>query len=517
VSPTAVERACAHIEPAPATYARRRPDKTVLYGLVREHAETLFAEARDRSDSGYGYPVHVENEFRRYVECGILSHGFLRVHCAGCGRDELVAFSCKARAVCPSCVGRRMSETAARLVDEKLPHAPYRQWVFSFPRRIRVALAKDTQLLSEVLRACMRKVFAYQRKKARALGLSGAKTFAVCFVQRFGSLLQMNPHAHAVLPDGVLVRDEASALTLHELSAPTTEEVEAVALSVVKAVLRVLERAAERADDDDEPAMTAALAQAVASGSGASQAPAGERSGGRATRRAAMVQTALGMFCVHADTSVAADNRRGLERLLRYCARPALAQKRLSRTASGKVRYTLRKPYYTGQTEVVLEPVAFLRRLAAWIPPVRQNQVRYYGALASQSNDREALQHLVSPPVPGSAPEPVGRSAQARDEASDPEAHRSRRSYRRSWARLLRRVFAIEILICPHCHGERTIISAITQADTVAHILTHLGLPTDTSELAHARAPPQVDMFCADDFDMFRADDWPAPSDDRLA
>lgn len=66
---------CSHVEPTPATYTRRRPDKTVLHSVVREHAE-----ARERSDSGYGYPAHVENEFRRYIDCGSLARGFLRVH-----------------------------------------------------------------------------------------------------------------------------------------------------------------------------------------------------------------------------------------------------------------------------------------------------------------------------------------------------------------------------------------------------------------------------------------------------
>ncbi|MSP26596.1 MAG: hypothetical protein EXR75_15895, partial [Myxococcales bacterium] len=49
------------------------------------------------------------------------------------------------------------------------------------------------------------------------------------------------------------------------------------------------------------------------------------------------------------------DDRPALERLLRYAARPAFSHKRLSRTPSGKVCYRLPKPYYTGQTEVVLE------------------------------------------------------------------------------------------------------------------------------------------------------------------
>jgi len=36
-----------------------------------------------------------------FLECGILAHGFLRLLCANCGHDKLVAFSCKRRGFCP--------------------------------------------------------------------------------------------------------------------------------------------------------------------------------------------------------------------------------------------------------------------------------------------------------------------------------------------------------------------------------------------------------------------------------
>ena len=38
--------------------------------------------------------------------------------------------------------------------------------------------------------------------------------------------------------------------------------------------------------------------------------------------------------------------------MLRYAARPAFAQKRLTLLPSGKICYRLRRPYYTGQTIV---------------------------------------------------------------------------------------------------------------------------------------------------------------------
>jgi ribosomal protein S27E len=97
-------------------------------------------------------PCFVEREFRAFLECGVLSRGFLRVHCASCGMDRVVGFSCKKRGWCPSCGGRRMAETAAHLVDHVLPHVPIRQWVLSVRHGLRYRMAYDADLLSRVMR-----------------------------------------------------------------------------------------------------------------------------------------------------------------------------------------------------------------------------------------------------------------------------------------------------------------------------------------------------------------------------
>ena len=51
-------------------------------------------------------------EFDAFLECGILAHGFLRLRCADCAHEKLVAFSCKKRGFCTSCGARRMVERA---------------------------------------------------------------------------------------------------------------------------------------------------------------------------------------------------------------------------------------------------------------------------------------------------------------------------------------------------------------------------------------------------------------------
>ena len=69
----------------------------------------MLAEARVHDPHGFGLPRYVERELERYLECGILGRGFARVRCDACRREILVAFSCKSRAICPSCTARRMA------------------------------------------------------------------------------------------------------------------------------------------------------------------------------------------------------------------------------------------------------------------------------------------------------------------------------------------------------------------------------------------------------------------------
>ncbi len=118
-------------------YRRRRPECTVLYEAVRQDLETWLARSREAYPDDDPIPVWVEAEFRRYLECGILAHGFARARCSTCRQEFLVAFSCKGRGICPSCNARRMAETAAHLVDHVFPQVAVRQWVLSFPKRLR--------------------------------------------------------------------------------------------------------------------------------------------------------------------------------------------------------------------------------------------------------------------------------------------------------------------------------------------------------------------------------------------
>ncbi len=132
---------------------------------------------------------------RTRLKCGRLEHGFLRVRCTTCHAERLVAFSCKRRGFCPSCGARRMTESAALLVDEVLPAEPIRQWVLSVPFPLRFLFAAEPAAMGRVLAIVYRAMANALIRKAGLTRATG-QTGAVTLIQRFGSALNLNIHFH---------------------------------------------------------------------------------------------------------------------------------------------------------------------------------------------------------------------------------------------------------------------------------------------------------------------------------
>ena len=175
-------------------------------------------------------------------------------------------------------------------------------------------------------------------------------------------------------------------------------------------------------------------------------------------------------FTLHANTQVPAHRRDQLERLLRYTARGAVALERLAEDAHGDLVYTFTKPWSDGTTGIRLSPLELLEKLAALVPLPRVHLVRYAGCLAPHSKLRDAIT-----PTP-------------RHQGVD-ESKASSATPHWSWARLLKRVFALDLGTCPFCQrGTLQIIAAITQAEVIQKILRHLKRAADPPPLAPARA-----------------------------
>ena len=479
--------------PARGLYRRRAPETTALHEVVRGHLDTLLEEARRRSDEGHGYPAFVQREFARYLDCGQLPRGFARLRCPDCGFERLVAFSCKGR-ICPSCWARRAGDTAAHLVDRVLPRARYRQWVLTFPWQVRFLLAVDGKFLSEVLGVFLKTLFAWMRLRGRRAGIRMGEAGAVTFVQRFGGILNLNPHFHCAVPDGLFVEpadgDGTGPVEFHPLPPPTEAEFQAFARRVATRLGKLARRRLEEAENDPRwksPRRAAYLSSAW----DALRAPG--RAGGHDDPDAKPLCARIDGFSLHAARTVAPSDRTGLERLCRYGLRAPFSQERLSVDPDGQVRCRLLRPWPTpeGRLDLVLEPVAFLRRLAALIPAPYLNLVRYHGVFANRHGFRKRL----PAPVPGAGsvvpapapPHPLpGPSAAAR--RPDTSAERPRRL---PWAALLRRVLDVDALTCPRCNVPMVVLAFLTDPAVVRRILVHLQLPADVPPLGALREAPE--------------------------
>ena len=164
--------------PAPSTpYIRRRPELSPLYQVVLRHLESFLA-----TDD---VPAFAARALRRFLNCGLLCAGFVRVRCPECHEESLVAFSCKDRGFCPSCMSRRAAQTAANLVDFVLPTQPLRQWVFVLPFDLHARVACDGPLESAVLGVFIEELTAHLRTVTGApRPLAQAGTISVS--QHFG-------------------------------------------------------------------------------------------------------------------------------------------------------------------------------------------------------------------------------------------------------------------------------------------------------------------------------------------
>lgn len=159
---------------------------------------------------------------------------------------------------------------------------------------------------------------------------------------------------------------------------------------------------------------------------------------------------ASGGFSVDASVRVEGEDRAGIERLVRYCARGPLALERLHAlggqdalaSPDARLLYRLPEPDLQGRTALLLSPLELLERLAALIPPPRIHRHRYHGLLAPHARLRPMVVAIGREGVEAVEPAAAASSQPASSQllapipfSADPE--RSPSSSRIAWAQLL--------------------------------------------------------------------------------
>ncbi len=110
-------------------YRPRRPRASPLYRLVEAHYDEVKGQWGARFERRYGFwRGFVDEQVRRFLDCGLFDNGFARIRCPSC-HEDLLAFSCKTRELCPSCAAKRSAATAALVAEDGLEDVGHAQWV----------------------------------------------------------------------------------------------------------------------------------------------------------------------------------------------------------------------------------------------------------------------------------------------------------------------------------------------------------------------------------------------------
>jgi len=132
-------------------------------------------------------------------------------------------------------------------------------------------------------------------------------------------------------------------------------------------------------------------------------------------------------------------------------------------------------------------------RQGAEVGPTAQTRSDEAGSAASDATAPSTGATVPAGSLAGqSAPPASAPPSDATDTAATPQPA-PREGYTRpnhyAWADLLRRTFAIDVLVCPECGGRLRLLATIDDSAVIEKILRHLGLRVEPPAPAPARAP----------------------------
>ena len=405
-------------------YRPRRPQDSDYYSCVEDYVESFVQIYDDRFSRDYGFwRPYIEKVIYRYLDCGDLQHGFARVRCNDCGHEYLLAFSCKRRHFCPSCHQKRVVEFGEWLCMDVLKKIPHRHFVFSIPKMLRRYFLYDRKLLAALSRSAWESLKVFMQQ---AVPEKEPIPGAVIAVQTFGDFLGFNPHCHILLTDGCFYGDKGMFRV-----APPLELKKLEAIFRHKVFRLLLKR-------------------------------------GRITKEMVRMLSAWrhSGFNVFCGNRILPKDDAAMENLARYIIRASFSQERMKYLRQeGTVVYRAKD----GKDQKTFPAMEWLAAMCSHIPNRGEQMVRYYGYYSNVARGKRKAQGT-DDVVPGIL-DPVENN----------------KALRKSWARLIQKIYEVEPLVCPRCNGTMRIISFIEAPQVIRDILTHLGL-----WLVRSRPPPKI-------------------------
>ena len=186
------------------------------------------------------------------------------------------------------------------------------------------------------------------------------------------------------------------------------------------------------------------------------------------------------MFNVYCTDRIYPRETKSMENLTRYIIRASFSQERLSYVSeASRVIYKSKN----GSDTKEFEAVDFIASICSHIPNKNEQMVRYMGYYSNLCRGR--------------------RKRQGTCESDFVIEEDNSKGLNKSWARLIKKIYKVDPLICPKCKGQMRIIAFIEDYKVVRKILDYLGI----DEFKRDRPPPKT-LALADCFDDYKCDDY---------
>jgi hypothetical protein len=295
---------------------------------------------------------------------------------------------------------------------------PHRQWIFSIPKRLRLYFMFDRSLLSKLSQSAWNVLSQYLRQ---AVPYEDAVPGAVNAIQSFGDFLNFNPHLHIIATDGCFYGDGSFMVCPTPAGKDLQEAFRYKVFKMLKA----------------EGKITDALIENMMSW---------RHSG----------------FNIYCGNAIWPHNEEALENLAHYIIRASFSQERMIYIPAHESVHGKAKVVYEskdGNRQKTFDALDWLALLTTHIPNRGEQMVRYYGYYSNKSRGLRKK---------------AGRDNEV---SALIDSDVSRKAFRKNWARLIQKIYNVDPLVCPRCHGQMRVISFIEQADIIKKILRYLDLP----------------------------------------
>jgi len=317
--------------------------------------------------------------------------------------------------------------------------------VFTLPRFLRNGFIKNRKLLNDLSRIVWKTLKEFMQKTVQVDGVPGN----IQVIQTSGNLLNVNPHIHVLISDGVFSANG----TFHCIPKYSPQAKEYLLKLYEK---KVCDFAIENKLSSREN-INRILNQVH-------------------TGFSVFLETKL-CFIIYNPQKEAK-----VKQLLRYVNKSFYSMEKVIYT-DGTDKVIYRNEYHKGVKKnfECFTCTDFVAAVTVHIPNKNQKMINYYGFYSNKS-----------------------RGMRQKSETDEEEksltifpATEEQREYRKKWAQLIRQVFEVDPLRCPICNSEMRIISYIEDKEVIEKILKHMGLWEDDED---DRAPPKITEEILNDY-----------------